>query len=383
MGLAVTGGAWGAVPEDSRSVSRGVSLERLRGKPLVDVLALLRQAGLNIVYSSGLVSPSLIVEREPTSSEPREILDELLPSFGLIALEGPAGAILIVRAGEIRGAVLSQETGLPIAGALVRVEHGPGAALSAVSGSDGSFRIGGIAPGSYDVWAQAQGFSEQDARDVRVSSGQPTSLTFRMSRPTYASELTVMPSKLSVLQDEPAARIIVSDDDVVNVPAFGGDVSRVVELLPGVAAGDNTAAFNVRGSESRDVMLLLDGLELYEPFHLRTLQSPFSLIDAKLVERLDLLSGGFTAEYGDRQGAVVDLTTPYLTSHRRMAVELGSINSRFLHHRPFAAGRGTWLVSARTWYPEKFRDTIQLGEDDLEPRFSDLYGKVSTAFGDR
>jgi hypothetical protein len=191
------------------------------------------------------------------------------------------------------------------------------------------------------------------------------------------TEVVVTPSKLSLVQQEQASRLTVTNKDAVLVPTIGGDVSRVVELLPGIAAPDNSAAFNVRGSQARDVSVILDGLELYEPFHLQSLQSPFSFIDAKIVDRIDFFGGGFTVDMGDRHGGVVKMSTWLPEDPHRTRIELGTLNTRVSHGAPIAAGSGSWLVSARSWYPEALRDTMELGESGLDPTFGDLYAKAS------
>ena len=42
-------------------------------------------------------------------------------------------------------------------------------------------------------------------------------------------------------------------------------------------------------------LIVFDGLPLYEPFHLRLLLSPASVLDPRVVSRLDVHAGGFTA----------------------------------------------------------------------------------------
>ena len=45
--------------------------------------------------------------------------------------------------------------------------------------------------------------------------------------------------------------------------------------------------------------VLLDGVELIEPFHLRDFQGVFSAIDPRVVSGVQVYSGGFPATYGD------------------------------------------------------------------------------------
>jgi hypothetical protein len=157
----------------------------------------------------------------------------------------------------------------------------------------------------------------------------------------------------------------------------------MVERVPGVAAADNSAAFHARGGLEGDTSLVLDGLELYSPYHLPAFQAPFSLIDSRVADRVELRSGGFTADRGDRHGAFLDVATIVPTEPRGEA-ELGTLNSRVSYGTPVAGGTGSFLASARAWYPEAFLDTLELGAGErLRPRFEDMYGKFgwSTSSG--
>ena len=71
---------------------------RIRGRPLSAVLVQLRARGLNLIYSSAVVLPELVVADEPQGTDPRAILDQILAPFGLQAQDAASGAILIVRA---------------------------------------------------------------------------------------------------------------------------------------------------------------------------------------------------------------------------------------------------------------------------------------------
>ncbi|HSK77563.1 MAG TPA: TonB-dependent receptor [Thermoanaerobaculia bacterium] len=279
-----------------------------RGRRLASVLQDLRARGLNLIFSSAVVTGDLVVTVEPASTRPRSLLDEILPPLGLTARDGPAGSILIVR-------------------------------------------------------------SPQD----RSSSQTPTEP--RPSYPVFVEEIVVTPGKLSIVRQDPAAPRTVGNEDVLLVPSIGSDVSRVIESLPGVTAPDHSAAFSIRGSQPRDVSIVFDGLELYEPFHLHSFQSPFSFVDSGIVDRIDVYGGGLTADFGDRHGGFVTMSTWVPENPYRTWIEVGSLNSRFAYGAPTAGG--SFLISARTWYPEALQETMELGEDGLDPRFGDAYVKAS------
>ncbi len=68
-----------------------------RGDRLIDALGDLQAKGMRVLYSSDLVDPEMMVEREPTASSLHRILDQLLGPHGLGTQIGPRGSLLVVR----------------------------------------------------------------------------------------------------------------------------------------------------------------------------------------------------------------------------------------------------------------------------------------------
>jgi outer membrane receptor protein involved in Fe transport len=351
-----------------------------RGRRLVDVLREFQDRGLDVIFSSAVVGKSLRVSVEPAASEPRAMLEEILLPLGLRAKDGPAGSILIVPSdsvtGTLRGRILSVAAGRPVDGASVRLlETGD----SASSDGNGAFEIVQIPVGTYEMIVEAIGFASATLTRVRVTSDTDTELTVELkAQPMLVTEVVVTPNRHSVVRQEQASRHIVTGEEAILAPTIGGDISRVIELLPGVAAPDNSAAFNVRGSVAQDVSMVLDGLELYDPFHLQSFQSPFSLIDANVVDRVDFFGGGYTADLGDRHGGFVEISTLAPADSGRREIEIGTQNSRLTYRSPMSGGSGAWMLSARAWYPEAIVDTTELGAgENLDPRFGDVYAKAA------
>jgi hypothetical protein len=353
-----------------------------QGRRLVDVLQELQSRGLRLIFSSAVVGEDLRVTVEPSAKEPRALLEEILEPLGLRIEDGPGGSILILprglRGGAISGRVLSATRGTPIVRASIRLQE---AGQSTFTGPDGTFEISPVPFGTYVVIFEALGFSPTILSRVHVTAEADAELTVLLqAQPMFVTEVVVTPGRHSLIRQEQAASHTLTREDAVLAPTIGGDISRVIELLPGVAAPDTSAAFNVRGSIAEDVSILLDGLELYDPFHLQSFHSPFSLIDANVVDRIEFFGGGFTANLGDRHGGFVEITSFVPGDSPRGELELGTLNSRFSYRSPISFASGSWLVSARGWYPEALFDTIELGgPDTLDPRFGDVYAKASFA----
>lgn len=70
------------------------------GRPLGDVLRDLQATGLNIVFSSEIVRPTMRVDAEPKAVLPREVLDEILGPHGLQVRSGPNDSLSVVRRRE-------------------------------------------------------------------------------------------------------------------------------------------------------------------------------------------------------------------------------------------------------------------------------------------
>lgn len=210
---------------------------------------------------------------------------------------------------------------------------------------------------------------------ARVDESAPGGRPLRLAGLT--TDVVVTPGRHSLLDEEQTAPWTIDPAETLRVPNIGGDISRMVDRLPGIAAADNTAAFHSRGSLEGDTSLVLDGLELYGPYHLDEFQAPFSLVDSSVADRVELRNGGFTADRGDRHGAFLDISTaaPW---EARAEIEAGTLNSRVSYGAPIGRGAATWLASFRAWYPEAFLDTLELGAGErLRPRFGDAYAKAS------
>ena len=79
---------------------------------------------------------------------------------------------------------------------------------------------------------------------------------------------------------------------------------RMLKVLPGVAGGDFSAALNIRGGRREEALLTIDGAEIHNAFHFRDLDGALSVLDTNLVEGIDFMTGGMTADVGDYMSGV-------------------------------------------------------------------------------
>ncbi len=288
------------------------------------------------------------------------------------------------REGRVLGVVRTVSDGQPIHAARVGIAGRMGELLTDYRGQ---FQLS-FAPGSYDVTVRAMGYKPVRLDSVHFHAGWTDSVSvFLESAPIRLDEIVVMPSTYGILKE---SRIVTSHtltrEDVQTRPHLGEDIFRAVDRLPGVATHDITAKFHVRGGPNNQVLTLLDGLELYEPFHLKDADAALSIIDVESVSNIDLITGGFSAEYGDKMAGVFAMETT-APPPDRMITTLGlSIqNVTFKNQGSFSRGRGSWLVSARRGYLDVILDITDAQKEGarFSPTFYDAFANAQYLLGSR
>ena len=276
----------------------------------------------------------------------------------------------------IRGRVLDAGTAEPVAAANVRLID---TRLGAATDQDGDFVIGNVTPGTYSLRASRVGYADTIHTGIRVGGTTDVEVELLM-RPSVLelSKVTVTPGSFSFM-DGSSTRQTMSRDDIESVPQFGEDIFRAVNRLPGLSSGDYSAHFSIRGGRHDETLIILDGLEIYEPYHMKDFnEGAISIVDAQTIEGVELMTGGFPAAYGNKRSGVFKLTSrqPVPDSGTKHSVGLSFINARGMSAGTFAKDKGSWFVSARRGYLDLVLDIMN--QNDLpSPTYYDVFSKVT------
>jgi hypothetical protein len=174
--------------------------------------------------------------------------------------------------------------------------------------ADGRVFFDDIAAGVYLVRAEIIGF---EAIQTRVTLVNDTSIDIRLrQRPVQMDPVTARGERARERFEQEAGATVreLTRAEMKLIPGLAeADVMRAVEALPGVVTtSDFSSAFNVRGGSADQNLILLDGIPIYNPFHLGGV---FSVFNSDMVERAELLAGGFPAQYGGRVSSVLNVIT--------------------------------------------------------------------------
>jgi len=198
--------------------------------------------------------------------------------------------------------------------------------------------------------------------------------------PVALAEIVVTPSRFEILSAQPEQRQFLGRDEVRAIPHLSDDVFRAIARIPGLTSRDESARVNIRGGAEDEVLAIVDGAEIYDPYHLKDLFRAFSTIDAEAIGSVDVLTGGFPAQYGGRMSGVIDINT-IAPESRHAEAGVGLLNARVMSYGTFDDARGQWLVSFRRGYLREMLDLISV-DSEVDPHYYDLIGKVQWTIGD-
>ena len=153
-----------------------------------------------------------------------------------------------------------------------------------------------------------------------------------------------------------SSQIALDLREINSAPAFvEPDVFRTLQMLPGVqTTSDFSSALYVRGSTPDQNLIMLDGIAVYNPYHLGGI---FSTFNTDAIKEADFHAGGFPARYGGRMGAILNVINREGNTEKiRGSANLSLISSKALMEGPipkWKGMKGSWMVSGRRTYIDK------------------------------
>lgn len=369
---------------DAPAATRVTVSVRFSGVPVRSALQeIARQARLGISFRADLPQLDRPVSLEALDVPAAEALLRVADDTGLELLVASHGRSVVVRAAStgtnancaVGGSVLHGEAGTPLADVEVRLSTG---APRRLTDSQGSFCFARVAPGTYTLEVRRLGFAPAHVDGIVVPGAAATQLTITLVRRAIRlDEIVVTPGRFGIAHETVNRTATLNREQIETLPQLAEDIYRTVNRLPGIASNEMTARFSVRGGDDESMLVLLDGLELIEPFHLKDFDSPLSILDVAAIGGVDLTTGGFSSEYGNRLTGVFDLrSTNELYTRPRTTIGLSLSNARVMSQGSFAGGNGQWLLSARRGYLDILLNLI--GESDtFKPQYYDAFGKFA------
>ncbi|HWC75139.1 MAG TPA: TonB-dependent receptor [Gemmatimonadales bacterium] len=236
-------------------------------------------------------------------------------------LSGTAGAVHTPINGDIGGTVVDSAAGTPLAGGEVLVRQGAQVVASVVTDAFGRYVIHNLAPGTYRVEVRFLGYRAQ-SHDVSIGSEPFSRADFKLSPIPVNLAAVEVATAVPLAVDTRTGNQIFKQNDYHGAPT--NTTSQLLQQSIVGAARAPTGEVHIRGQHA-EYTYYVDGV----PVPSGISGSLNELFDPEVVNQIDFQTGGWDAEYGNKNAAIVNIITKIPTGgfHFDATAFGGSFNS--------------------------------------------------------
>ena len=261
---------------------------------------------------------------------------------------------------SINGFIRNDVNGEPISYANVFISN---TSLGAATNRDGYFVISDIPSGIHEVNVSMIGYAVHN-ETIDLTETNSIRIEVRMKEQVIeGSEVLVTAERQKFERSIESSQISLDIREINSAPAFiEPDVFRTLQMLPGVqTTSDFSSALYVRGSTPDQNLIMLDGIVVYNPYHLGGI---FSTFNTDAIKEAVFHAGGFPARHGGRMGAILNVVNREgNTNDITGMANISLISSKGLLEGPlpkWKGMKGSWMVSGRRTYFDSIIDAMKI-----------------------
>jgi hypothetical protein len=282
--------------------------------------------------------------------------------------------------GIIRGTVVDTRGGAPLARVAVRLQT---SGQKTITDDRGRFELDGVAEGQQELYVSAVDFILVK-RTVTVAPGAAIEVTIALAEGTgtYAESVKVAGTSPARADPVVAAEQTLRSTELQQLRGvLANDPMRAVQMLPGVATGDDfKSQFSVRGAGVNQMNFTFEGIST--PFLLHTIQQSYNsgsvaMVNGDVLDEVSLSNGSYPQRYGNRIGPELDFHMREGSRERVQShVSVSAIDASAVVEGPLGTSReGSWLFSARKSYLNLVLDHLYPNQN-LNFGFGDVQAKL-------
>jgi outer membrane receptor protein involved in Fe transport len=219
------------------------------------------------------------------------LLSLLLPAAGALG-----------QSGKISGRVTEGASGDPLPGVNIVID---GTSTGAVSDADGYYDIINVRPGVYQLRISFIGYTTKLVDNVDVNTGLTTTVDVTLDESTVDLEEVIVTAETPIIQRD----ISASQRTIEAVEIQSGRYQGVNNVLTAQVSVNEVGAFEdrpeIRGSGLDESLFLVDGVSQGDALT----NQAFYQVNLDAVEEIQVLTGGFSAEYGNVRSGVISVVT--------------------------------------------------------------------------
>jgi len=255
--------------------------------------------------------------------------------------------------GSVYGFVADSSNGEALIGANVFITD---LALGMATDINGYYVLQEIPQGSYEVSVSYVGY-KIFRQKIDISDGQSVKLDLVLTEEVVSfSEVEVTAEKIKRKNNIQPSTVNLSPRMLRSAPALAEpDLFRTIQALPGVlTTSEFSTGLVIRGGNTDQNLILLDGVTVYNPSHLGGIFSNF-IVDG--VKEAELIKGAYNAEYGGRLSAVLNIISREGNQKKfEGKANLSLLSAQATLEGPFY--KGAWVFSGRRTYFDKIFQNV-------------------------
>ncbi|HUF08993.1 MAG TPA: TonB-dependent receptor, partial [Rhodothermales bacterium] len=210
---------------------------------------------------------------------------------------------------SISGFVTDASIGRPLELVNVVLSRGGEIVRGVATNHDGLYLMSGVSAGEYEYEVSYIGYVTH-VDSVTLDAGSNTNVNVELVPVAAQLEEVLVESELTGgAARVTAGQLTVRPADIQRVPGPGlsRDLATYLTTQPGiVATGDRGGQLFIRGGEPSQNLIQLDGILLYQPFHILGFYSAFP---SDNISRVDIYAGGYGSEFGGKISSVIDVAS--------------------------------------------------------------------------
>ena len=213
--------------------------------------------------------------------------------------------------GQISGSVRDNQ-GAAIAGATVKVTNTQtGSERIVAANSEGLFVFVLLPPGVYNLTAEAQSFSKGQLNGITVYVGQIAAANVTLGVGTVTEAVTVVAGGVQTTVSQPDA--VFNSTAIANLPINGRRFQDFVQLTPTALIEPSRNQISLSGQRGINSNVSIDGADYNQPFFGGIRGGERSnnayTIPQESVGEFQVVSAGYSAEFGRSSGGIVNVVT--------------------------------------------------------------------------
>ena len=286
--------------------------------------------------------------------------------------------------GIVRGKVYDKDTGVPIGYGSVFVDDGT---LGSMTDDEGFYTIADVPVGEHVLFFSFLGYDSLSVAFTMRKGGVINQTLYAVPSNIRIKDVVVSGQKQLLKKKVMVSTIKLTPKRLKALPSTGGesDIAQYLPVLPGVIfSGDQGGQLYIRGGSPIQNKVLLDGVPIYNPFHSIGF---FSVFETETIQSVDVLTGGYNAEYGGRISAIVDIKTRVGNKKRHsVTASLNPFVGKLLVEGPIVplntdgkSGSISYMLTGKHSIIDQTSQKIYsyVPGGKIPFKFDDLYGKVS------